>query len=59
MNRLRSLAFEASLLFGDIAEMLALLAVCRVLGHGETIIQPMSTGKIGVCSRCSSTVSPG
>jgi hypothetical protein len=57
MNRLRSLAFEASLLLGDVVEMLALLAVCRVLGHGETLLQPMSTGKVGVCSRCSSTVS--
>jgi hypothetical protein len=59
MRRVREVAYEAYLIAADLALMLAAVAACRALGHKRPLRwQDMSTGRIGVCTRCATTVVP-
>lgn len=57
LHRVKSVAFEASLILADLAVMFGACAVCKLLGHREPLRwQAMAQGRVGVCERCSSTV---
>lgn len=58
-QRVREIAFEAGLILGDLAVMLAQTTACRLTGHGPLRWHQFASGDAaGICTRCSCTVVP-
>lgn len=58
-QQVRSFAFEASLILGDLAVMAAQSVTCAVRGHAALRWHRFASGDAaGICTRCSCTVVP-